>query len=371
MLIVDCAAGTTASNSDRGSIAVAWTARESMTAPIRAVRDPSPAATSTVSPTDQPFFSAAALRTTMSPLARLAVSPETTWTSRECWKIPGSTPTTTASVPSSVAAPTCSASTRATPGRPSTCWTSSAGTSRVADCSRKSAVDSVSTIARVEAWVEAASTDAAPTSAMPIISALAVDAVRRGLRVTLPRASPPSGRIQATAGAASTRRPAGTTLGASISAPITTAPAPIPSTGPGWPRSATVAVTTAAMPAAVSTPPATARSTEPRSWVGSSSRIASTGAVSAARRAGTSAATTLRVTPTTTATATVNASSGICPDSSIPIAPSTARSTATSPTPAATPSAEPSRPIATAWTRTEPNTWFGDAPIARSMANSR
>ncbi len=99
--------------------------------------------------------------------------------------------------------------------------------------------------------------------------------------------------------------------------------------------------------------------------------MASTGGVRAARRAGTAAATTLTSVPVTTETATVKPSSGMLPDISMPNRPNTSRSTDTRPTPAATPSTEPSTPTTTACTRIDTNTCVGEAPIARSMANSR
>lgn len=65
------------------------------------------------------------------------------------------------------------------------------GTVPVADCTTRSARDSSVTMFFIDACMDAARTEAAPTSDMPIMSAPAVLAVRRGLRVTLPRASVP------------------------------------------------------------------------------------------------------------------------------------------------------------------------------------
>ena len=154
-------------------------------------------------------------------------------------------------------------------------------------------VASCVTIALVDAWVVAAITAAAPTRAIPTISAPAVFAVRRGLRVTFPRASGPTGR-QAANGSAATRRNPRASTGDAASTPRTTAPAPIPSTAPA--RSAvgfSSASTTAATPSTTSTIPTTARRVRERSGRVTSSRSASTGGTSAARRAGSAAASTL------------------------------------------------------------------------------
>ena len=163
-------------------------------------------------------------------------------------------------------------------------------------------VASWATIALVDACVVAAMTAAAPTSAMPIMSAPAVFAVRRGLRVTLPRASLPTGR-QPVNGTASTRRIPRARTGDAASTPITTAPAPYPSIAPAWsPVGSSSAATTVATPTSTSAPPTIARRRSERSGTVTSSRRASTGGTSAARRAGRAAASTLTSVPTSTDT---------------------------------------------------------------------
>ena len=231
---------------------------------------------------------------------------------------------------------------------------------------------SAATISRVDACVVAASTDAAPTSAMPIISAPAVLAVRRGLRVTLPRARRPTGRSSATNGTASPETMNRAMTGASVSMPSTTAAAPSPRNVPArsaWGR--TTATSTPAMPRATSAQPATDRMRSERSWSTTSSRIASTGGTRAARRAGTSAASRLTSVPMPIDTRTVEPSSGMLPDRVMPIRSNSTRSPETSPSPPATPSAEPTMPTAAACSRIDANTCDGDAPMARSSANSR
>ena len=220
--------------------------------------------------------------------------------------------------------------------------------------------------------MDAASTAAAPTSAMPIVSAPAVFAARRGLRTTLPRASRPTGRHQATAGAASTRTTAGTTTGPTVSTPTITPAAPRPSS-----RSAlsavgrTAATTAAAAPAAISTLPSSARRRSDRSFTVTSSRIASTGGTSDARRAGRAAAAMDTRVPTASPMSTVDVESGMVLDNVICNRSSTAPTSVTRPSPPSTPSTEPSTPITAACTTIEENTCAGEAPTARSSANSR
>ncbi len=176
------------------------------------------------------------------------------------------------------------------------------------------------------------------------MSAPAVFAVRRGFRVTLPRARGPTGRHPATGRDATRRNPRAST-GDAVSTPSTTAPAPQPSRAPAWSAvGSRSARATAPMPATTSVTPITARRTSERSGRATSSRSASTGGTSAARRAGTAAATTLTSVPTSTETTRVNPSSGTRPVSCIPNVPSTARRSTTSPRPPATPSTAPTTP---------------------------
>ena len=71
--------------------------------------------------------------------------------------------------------------------------------------------------------IPAASTETSVTSVTPIISADAVDAVRDGLRIELPRASRPGAPPQRAAGQPRTRAIGGTSVGASIATPTNTA----------------------------------------------------------------------------------------------------------------------------------------------------
>ena len=235
----------------------------------------------------------------------------------------------------------------------------------------KSAVDSLAMIERVEAVAEAARTEAAPTRTMPIINAPAVLAVRRRLRVTLPRASRPSGLTAATNPAASTFKVRATITGASTSTPTTRAAAPGPSiVGPcGVGRA--IALITAVAPAPMSRAPPSALRRRDRPPVTTVSCIACTGGVRAACRPGSTAAAALTSVPTAREVMIVLASRGMLPDRSRPNRRKAIRSSETSPIPASSPSAEPARPTTVAWMRIEANTCGGEAPTARNRANSR
>src|SRR5450759_4518387 len=116
----------------------------------------------------------------------------------------------------------------------------------------KSAVDSLATIEPVDTVAEAASTVEAPTRIMPIIRAPAVLAVRRGLRVTLPRASLPRGLNATTNTAARTLRVRLAITGARTRMPMTRAPAPTPTVAGPFGVGLAMAAITPAAPATMS-----------------------------------------------------------------------------------------------------------------------
>ena len=222
----------------------------------------------------------------------------------------------------------------------------------------------------VETVAEAARTETAPTRAMPIISAPAVFAVRLGWRTTLPRARRPSGLTPATNTAARTPRERRAITGARSSTPTTRPSAPRPSRVEPLDSGATRAEISPAAPGTTTSSPAIVRVRRDFS-VAVASRMASTGAVNAARRAGRAAATTLTTVPMTSEMTTVEVSNGMDPDRSMPTCSNPIRSNETRPSPAAIPRADPTRPTTAAWVRMEANTWVGEAPMARSRANSR
>ena len=164
----------------------------------------------------------------------------------------------------------------------------------------------------------------AVTSATPIISALAVTAVRPGLRMALSRASRPA--------------------------------AP-PSQAAGRPTT----------PATARTPRANSRTLT--GWL--ASRNAATGAILVARRAGIIAAAIVASVPTSSETtivrvASVSPSAGSC----MPIAVNRLLRPAASATPTPMPTADASRPITSASSSTRPRTWRRVAPTIRSSPNS-
>jgi len=101
----------------------------------------------------------------------------------------------------------------------------------VAELTIRSAWNCSSTMERVDAVALLATTAAVDTRAIPMVSAAAVAAVRRGLRVTLPRATFPTGR-KALRGRARPPSTVGTITGAMPSTPMRIANAPAPRTGP-------------------------------------------------------------------------------------------------------------------------------------------
>ena len=221
-----------------------------------------------------------------------------------------------------------------------------------------------------EAVADDASTDTVPTRASPIIRALAVAAVRRGLRRPLRRASRPT--APPANGAVSTQRTGLDTAGLAAATPRKTATRPAPSTTSGcW---STVSVRTSAMavpPAAASRSPSSARAlmaTVGSAW---SSRIAATGATEEARRAGRTAARAVTTTPTNSVAPMVRGLTGR-PDRSRPNSVlMSCCSPAARPIPAPRPATEPTRPTSNDSPSTDRVTWWREAPIARSSASSR
>ena len=101
------------------------------------------------------------------------------------------------------------------------------------------------------------------------------------------------------------------------------------------------------------------------------SRIAATGSIRVARRAGTKPETTVATTPTTRPAITVRGSSTVLVlPRSIPNEASSAARPGASARPAAMPSSDASTPITNVSASTERSTWPREAPSVRSSANS-
>jgi hypothetical protein len=208
-------------------------------------------------------------------------------------------------------------------------------------------------------------------SASPTIRALAVAAVRRGLRREFSVASRPTvpkGR-NSTPKAWITGRPAS---GDSSAAPTRIDSIPSPICHRKFPPSSISPDVMAAAPPATSTAPAASRTRSDDSGIATSSRSAWIGGIREARRAGRYAARTVTVMPTAYAATTVLGWIGkSAPARSRPKRPNNARSPRASRYPPPSPSVEPIRPTPTASRRTERFTCPREAPSARSRASSR
>ncbi len=228
---------------------------------------------------------------------------------------------------------------------------------------------------RSRAWAVEVPTTASPaTSAVLIIRAEAVAAVRRGSRSAFSRArwptapkrpvSRPARRITGAASSgASTIRATRRTPQASIASWRFCSEAsftPLSDTSSPAPRTSR-------------TRPAAPRIRERVAEGGCcAERMASTGATLAALRDGSHAASTVTPTPTPSAATTGRGpiTSGPSGRASCAV-PSRPGSTAATPSPSRKPAAEATRPSRAASASTEPATWRREAPIARSSAISR
>ncbi len=227
--------------------------------------------------------------------------------------------------------------------------------------------------ADVDALTDWAVTAMNPTSATPTITAEAVDAVRFGLRRAFSRASRPSTPNNRGRGAPSSggqRRPdcrpqddRRNRAPPSAPTPSTWRLPPSPPKRPMYTRTA---------PVSSRAEPATARRFEVAALSIPRSRMAATGAIVAARRAGRMAAT--RVMSVPTAIEEMTADAGTTRGVSGPAKPmlrSRALSPIARPIPQRTPTADATSPTTTASLRTEPTTWRRRAPSALRSASSR
>ena len=214
------------------------------------------------------------------------------------------------------------------------------------------------------------------TSASPIISADAVEAVRAGFRVALSRARIPGAPPIDRAGAPSTAASGRTTLGAFIETPKKSSSTPSPSSSSRGPvaiplpsaPSETIAIAIASTTSEVTVPYLAQRdggNTEP-------SRTAAIGGTRVARRAGRMLANSVTSVPTSSETTTVRVAKTVEPcGRSIPILTNSQFSNFASPRPRKSPITEPTRPITNASITTDHSTWRREAPSVRSVANSR
>ena len=222
----------------------------------------------------------------------------------------------------------------------------------------------------------AASTATSVTSARPIISAEAVDAVRVGLRIAFPRASLPAAPPIFVAGQPSTSASGGTSVFASIPTPMKmpNAPTPIairrvPVESP--PTNSPMSISAIA-PTSV-TPPASGPKRAKREGGSSApSRTAAIGGTRVARIAGRSAAIMVIKIPTTSETTMVRVANTVAAcGRSIPKETKSEFSPFARPSPRNSPATDASAPITNASTSTERRTCRCVAPSVRRVASSR
>ena len=239
----------------------------------------------------------------------------------------------------------------------------------------KSAVTAFSKAPENDAWKPLTKIATNATSATPTISAAAVPAVRPGARTALPRAifaaTPPvaaSGRpISAASGP--------TSSGDSSPTPTNTMTAPTPSSVSAGDVSRPPSSPTSMTTRPIAAIPTCSASTQRRLALdepSEPSRIAAMGEIRVARTAGARLDSSVTTVPRTIATAIVRpATTSAVRGRSKPISPSRPASSGASPIPAKRPSTDPTSPIRSASWTTACRIWRRDAPIVRSMPNSR
>ena len=206
-----------------------------------------------------------------------------------------------------------------------------------------------------------ARTDTSVTSASPIISADAVEAVRCGLRIALPRASAPAAPPIRTAGQPSTRASGGTSVFASIATPTKTAAAPTPIASSRsvveMPPTNSPMSMIATAPPIVSRAAATLKRAKRDVGRTAPSRTAEMGGTRVARIAGRSAAMSVMPMPTASETTTVRVAKTVpaC-GRSIPKCTKSRFSPLASPRPRKRPATAPSAPMTSASSMTERST---------------
>ncbi len=233
----------------------------------------------------------------------------------------------------------------------------------------RSALIALSTLLVAELDSEAPNTAMADTSASPTISAAAVWAVRRGLRMEFSRPNRPEVPSSRASGRPMTLAIGRATAGASMATPTKIRTAPRPTS---WMAGFVSPTASSTMPIAVMTPPWVKRRRIGTSCSVCCSETAATGAMRTARRAGLMAATSVTPTPTIRQTTTVRAWKTKEPDGSVnPKALSSFSSPRAASTPSPSPITDATSPTITASPSTERNTWRRLAPTMRSSASSR
>ena len=222
----------------------------------------------------------------------------------------------------------------------------------------------------------AASTATSVTSASPIISADAVDAVRPGFRIALPRASVPAAPPSRVAGQPSTRASGGTSVGASIATPMKSAAAPMPIESsrsfvdsPPTNSPTSIRAIEPTMVSSATYGPKRAKRDGGRT---APSRTAAIGGTLVARIAGRSAAISVIPMPMASETTIVRVEKTVpaC-GRSMPTLTNSAFSPLARPSPRKSPVSDATTPITNASSITDQRTCRRVAPSVRSVASSR
>ena len=278
-------------------------------------------------------------------------------------------------LPSTSTSPSCTGSTAATPGTWRICSTTESGRPASPcwpESTKKSPWNWLSMVWLTDAVAEAAKMLKKAMSPTPIMSAAAVDAVRRGLRTAFCRARRPVTPLNLTTGAPITRLIGPAMIGPSTATPRKVSMAPPPTIASPllrWPNSPRKSTAT---PPPRTRSPRIVRRRELPARSTAVVRRAAMGGTREARRAGATA--TTRVTPIPAMSATTIER----PLTTVPLAgmpKPTAPSRLFRPTANATPSTRPSTaemmPTTSASPSTAPRTCRRLAPSARSKASSR
>ena len=228
----------------------------------------------------------------------------------------------------------------------------------------------------IDCFSPCASTAKVVTSASPIISAAAVEAVRAGLRIAFRRASVPAAPPILVAGQPITSASGRVMLGATIAMPTKTVSTPMPSRsrrGPvGRPETKAPTQTRASAPAQTSSATAGPKRASREGASTDPSRTAAIGGTRVACSAGQRLATSVTPVPTESETMTVRVAK-ISParGSFKPSALKSASSPLASPSPTKSPTTEARNPITSPSSTTVQRTWREVAPSVRNVPNSR
>ncbi len=220
-----------------------------------------------------------------------------------------------------------------------------------------------------------ASTPTAVTSARPIISAAAVDAVRAGFRIAFSRASRPETPPVRAPNHPSQEASHGTRCGAANAMPMKLAITPTPIASSRWPPERLVPSPPSRSSASATASTATAAGTPKRASLDGGrtpSRTAAIGSTRVARMAGIRLASTVTIVPTSSETMIVRVAKMVLPcGRSMPNDVKSASRPFASPRPRKSPITDATTPITNPSMITERRTCRRVAPRVRSVPNSR